>query len=211
MQIKPQPARVCPERPKWFRRLCIRDLSLQFSILCYPQILSAGIFNSTSFMTMLTSVRAGTDQCRTLLQMPSLYHAFSLTTTFWDLSITHFLIHLMSALLNAVLSRNCKEVPILEIQPLQLMIASTDKENTISQFCQGEDRISKTHSPSSSFPCLLTNLCSRPSPLLQHSSLTFKEYCILLYRGHVLQILPQKLGIDLSYFCSLLSAITTYC
>lgn len=140
--------------PKWLRWLCIRVLSLQFSILCYPQIVSAGIFNSTSFMTMLTSIRAGTDPCRTLLQIPSLYHAFFLTTAFWDLSITHFLIHLMSALLNAVLSRNYKEVPILEIQPLQLTITSTDKENSISQFFQGEDRISKTHSPSPPFPCL---------------------------------------------------------
>lgn len=55
-----------------------------------------------------------TDPCRALLQIPSLYHGFSLTTAFWDLSITHFLIHLMSTLLNTVLSKNYKEVPILE-------------------------------------------------------------------------------------------------
>lgn len=150
----PQPSKAHSEWPMWLRWLCIRVLSLQFSISCYPQILSARIFNSTSFMTKLTSIRAGTDPCRTLPQIPSLYHAFSLTTAFWDLSITHFLIHLMSALLNTVLSRNYKEVPVLEIQPLQLMITSTDKENSISQFCQGEDRISKTHCPSPPFPCL---------------------------------------------------------
>lgn len=140
--------------PKWVRWFCIRVLSVQFSILCYPQILSAGIFNSSLFMTMLTIISAGTDPCRTVLQTPSLYHTFSLTTTFWDLSITHFLIHLISVLLNAVLSRNYKKVQMLWIQPLQLMIVSTDKENSISWFCQGEGKISRTYSPSPASPCL---------------------------------------------------------
>lgn len=167
-----------------------------------------------SWQCWLSSVLV--DPCRTVLQTLSLHHTFSLTTAFWDLSITHFLIHLMSALLNAVLSRNYKKVQILQIQPLQLMIVSTDKENSISRFCQGEGKISRTYSPSPASPGLWNCSIALSRVLTQQAfksiaTVAFKEYCIFLNTGSVLQVLSPKMDTILNCVYSWLLVVTAYC
>lgn len=81
---------------KWPKALYPTDQLLTPSIFVPSRnsIRNNSIFTSRSLPKMMNSIGALTDPCRAALKMFPYSDNSPLTTTFWDLSVTRFLIHL---------------------------------------------------------------------------------------------------------------------